>query len=135
MNAALRKIESRYEALNELVPLHPIRSAAGYRAAVAALNRLLDDGAADERSSLAGLVGTLGNLIAAYEALRHTMAEASGSDVLRLLMSQHGLRQADLPEIGSQGVVSEILNGRRALNARQIRALATRFKVSPAVFL
>ncbi len=135
MNAVLRKIESRYEALIELVPLHPIRSGAQYRAALAALNRLLDEGAADERSSLAGLVGTLGNLIAAYEAQHHPLAEASGRDVLRLLMRQHGLRQADLPEIGSQGVVSEILNGRRALNARQIRALAARFKVSPAVFL
>ncbi len=29
------------------------------------------------------------------------------------LMEEHGLRQSDLPEIGSQGVVSEILNGKR----------------------
>jgi HTH-type transcriptional regulator/antitoxin HigA len=32
-------------------------------------------------------------------------------------------------------VVSEILNGKRELNARQIRALAERFHVSPAVFM
>jgi HTH-type transcriptional regulator/antitoxin HigA len=40
-----------------------------------------------------------------------------------------------LPEIGSQGVVSEVLAGKRELNTRQIRALAKRFGVSPAVFV
>jgi HTH-type transcriptional regulator/antitoxin HigA len=40
-----------------------------------------------------------------------------------------------LPEIGSQGVVSEFLSGKRELNLRQVKALAQRFKVSPNVFL
>ena len=50
-------------------------------------------------------------------------------------MQEHGLRQADLPEIGSQGVVSGVLGGRRELNARQIKWLAKRLGVSPAVFV
>jgi HTH-type transcriptional regulator/antitoxin HigA len=50
-------------------------------------------------------------------------------------MEEHGLTQSDLSEIGSQGVVSEILNNKRELNVRQLRALARRFHVSPAVFL
>jgi HTH-type transcriptional regulator/antitoxin HigA len=45
------------------------------------------------------------------------------------------LTQAELPEVGSQGVVSEVLSGKRELNVRQIRALAQRFRVSPAVFI
>jgi len=53
---------------------------------------------------------------------------------LAFLMEQHGLRQGDMPEIGSQGVVSEILSGKRDLNVRQIRALSERFGVSPATF-
>ncbi|MGH8506460.1 MAG: helix-turn-helix domain-containing protein, partial [Stenotrophobium sp.] len=48
---------------------------------------------------------------------------------------EHGLRQADLAEIGSQGVVSEALTGKRELNTRQIKQLAKRFGVSPAVFV
>ncbi|MEO1801157.1 MAG: transcriptional regulator, partial [Cyanobacteria bacterium J06629_2] len=40
----------------------------------------------------------------------------------------------DLSEIGSQGVVSEILSGKRKLNVRQIQLLAERFHVSPATF-
>lgn len=55
--------------------------------------------------------------------------------MLKYLMEQHGVRQADLAEIGSQGVVSEILSGKRQLNLRQIRALAARFHVPPSVFL
>ena len=44
-------------------------------------------------------------------------------------MTENGLHQADLPALGSQGVVSEILSGKRDLNLRQIRALAERFDV------
>jgi HTH-type transcriptional regulator/antitoxin HigA len=39
-------------------------------------------------------------------------------------MEAHGLTQSELPEIGSPGVVSEILSGERELNIRQIRHLA-----------
>jgi len=49
-------------------------------------------------------------------------------------MEEHSLNQSDLAEIGSQGVISEILRGKRELNTRQIRALAKRFAVSPSVF-
>ncbi|MEK7734183.1 MAG: transcriptional regulator, partial [Pseudomonadota bacterium] len=55
--------------------------------------------------------------------------------VLKFLMQQHDLLQTDLPEIGSQGVVSEVLAGKRELNARQIKRLAMRFGVSPAVLV
>jgi HTH-type transcriptional regulator/antitoxin HigA len=55
--------------------------------------------------------------------------------MLRYLMEEHGLSQSDLPEVGSQGVVSEVIHGKRDLNMRQVRALAKRFHVSPAVFI
>lgn len=55
--------------------------------------------------------------------------------MLRFFMEEHDLTQGDLPEIGSLGVVSEILSGKRELNVHQIRALARRFHVSPAVFI
>ena len=63
------------------------------------------------------------------------MPEATGAEVLQHLMEEHDLRQSDLPEIGSQGVVSEIISGKRELNVRQIKELAQRFQVSPAVFI
>ncbi len=54
---------------------------------------------------------------------------------LKYLMEQHGLKQTDLSEIGSQGVVSQILTGKRELNIRQVRALSKRFGVSAATFV
>jgi HTH-type transcriptional regulator/antitoxin HigA len=55
--------------------------------------------------------------------------------VLLSLIEQHQLKQADLPELGSQGVVSELLSGKRKLNLRQVRALAGRFGVPVNAFL
>lgn len=63
------------------------------------------------------------------------MPETTGIEALKFLMEQHGLKQGDLEEIGSQGVVSEILTGKRELNVRQVRALSKRFGVSTATFL
>ena len=55
--------------------------------------------------------------------------------VLRVLMDQHNLSGADLPEIGSKSLVSKILNERdRQLTRQHIEALSNRFNISPALF-
>jgi len=64
-----------------------------------------------------------------------SLPETTGVHALKFLMDQHGIKQGELQEIGSQGVVSEILAGKRELNIRQVRALATRFGVSVATFV
>ena len=64
-----------------------------------------------------------------------TLIYGSPNETLRYLMGEHNLKQSDLPEIGSQGVVSEILKGKRTLNIRQIKELSTKFNVSPLVFI
>ena len=74
-------------------------------------------------------------LIDAYEREHVGELPASPVAVLRLLMDDPGLTQSDLPELGSQGVVSERLRGRRQINVRQVRALSARFGVSPAAFI
>jgi HTH-type transcriptional regulator / antitoxin HigA len=48
-------------------------------------------------------------------------------EVLRFLMEQHDLRQSDLPEIGSQGVVSDVKGG--ASSDRQFKSAAVRLSV------
>jgi HTH-type transcriptional regulator / antitoxin HigA len=116
-------------------PLLVIRNEKDYDAAVKRLNELLDEIGTNEKHPLYTLLDTLGTLVHAYEEEHYPISEASGVDVLRFLMEEHGLTQSNLPEVGSQGVVSEILNGKRELNVRQIRALAGRFKVSAAVFV
>ncbi|MBM3942352.1 MAG: transcriptional regulator [SAR202 cluster bacterium] len=116
-------------------PFLSIRNAAEYDLAIARLNSLLDEVGANEQHPLYMLLDTLGTLIHEYEEQHYSAPECSGAEVLQLLMEEHGLTQSNLPEIGSQGVVSEILRGKRELNIRQVRALADRFHVSPAVFI
>jgi HTH-type transcriptional regulator/antitoxin HigA len=118
-----------------LRPLLTIRNEREYDAAIERLNTLLDEVGDDKRHPLYSLLDTLGTLIHAYEEAHHPMPDCSGADVLRLFMEDHGLAQSDVPEVGSQGVVSEVLSGKRELNLRQVRALARRFKVSPAAFI
>jgi len=118
-----------------LSPLFSIRNEHEYDGALERLNHLLDEVGTDEQHPLYTLLDTLGTLLHAYEEHHHPMPECSGVEVLRFLMEEHGLSQSDLPEVGSQGVVSDILRGKRELNVRQIRALAKRFQVSPAVFI
>jgi HTH-type transcriptional regulator/antitoxin HigA len=118
-----------------IAPLLTIRNEREYNAAVKRLNELLDEIGGNEKHSLYSLLDTLGTLIHAYEEENYPIPDASGAEVLRFLMDEHGLTQSDLPEVGSQGVVSEILSGKRELNIRQIRSLAERFGVSTAVFV
>jgi len=116
-------------------PLLTIRNDVEYDAAVERMNKLLDEIGTDEKHPLYSLLDTLGILIQAYEEEHHHLPEVKGADALRFLMDEHDLTQSDLPEVGSQGVVSEVLNGKRELNVRQIRALAERFNVSVAAFM
>ncbi len=116
-------------------PILSIRSEIEYDQAVTRLNTLIDEVGTDESHPLYDLLDTLGSLIHVYEDQHEPIPESTGADALRFLMDEHELVQSDLSEIGSQGVVSEILNGKRELNTRQIRLLSKRFNVSPAVFI
>ncbi|OGB51748.1 MAG: transcriptional regulator [Burkholderiales bacterium RIFOXYC12_FULL_60_6] len=114
----------------------PISSEAQYALAVESLDSVLDAGGADESNPLAGLADLIGERISAWERLHHPMPQAmSANEALAFLMDQHGLRQCDLPEVGTQGVVSELLTGKRSINLRQARLLAARFGVGIEVFV
>jgi HTH-type transcriptional regulator/antitoxin HigA len=129
-----RSIEAR-KSIEILEPFLAIRNEREYDAAVARLNGLVDrigDNAKDARYRL---IETLSVLIEAYDRERHSLPDVPGVEVLRFLMEEHGLTQKGLPEVGSQGVVSEVLAGRRSLNMRQVQALAARFGVDPGAFI
>lgn len=132
MSLSTQKIQQHWATLQ---PILTIRNERKYDNAVNRLNELLDEIGTNTRHPLYGLLDALGTLLHAYEERRHPLPESTGADMLRYFMEEHGLMQSDLPEVGSQGVVSEVLRGKRELNVRQIRALAERFHVSPAVFV
>lgn len=130
----ITEIEKHCKALLKALPLTSIRSESAYKRAVQQLELLLDAGGADESHPLALAVHQLGEAIEAYEAKHHPLPELPPNEMVRFFMEMHELSQKDLPEVGSQGVVSEILAGKRALNTRQIAELAKRFHVPESVF-
>ena len=132
MSKVIREIQPHWTVIR---PYLTIRNEADYDRAVEQMNGLIDFVGTNEDDPLYEFLDTLGTIIHAYEEKNIPMPAVSGAEVLKYLMQEHGLRQVDFPEVGSQGVVSEILNGKRELNVRQIRALARRFGVSPAVFI
>lgn len=127
--------EQLQRSWTQVSSLLQIQSEEEYDSAVERLNGLVDEIGTDQQHPLYSLLETLGTVVHAYEEKHHPMPNLKGSDVLRFLMEEHGLTQSDLREVGTQGVVSEILTGKRELNVRHIRALSKRFKVSPSVFI
>ena len=123
-------------ALQEEAPISPIKSKKQHEALLALLDSLHNVVGERRSHPLAGLVYVVATLIEDYESETFCVPDAKPRDVLRLLMDQHGLKQSDLrKEIGSQGVVSEILRGKREINVRQAKALAKRFRVLPMAFI
>lgn len=137
MNAIIdiQKLLPAWEQFRAATDISPIRDEAHYTRMTLMLESLLDEAGGDERHSIMGLVDIVGDLIEDYETEQCPVPETTGIEALKFLMEQHGLKQGDLKEIGSQGVVSEILTGKRELNVRQVRALSERFGVSTATFL
>lgn len=134
----LNKLIPAWKGLRSSVPFFgPIRNERDYERMQALMNELLSVVGDDEDHPLADLLDVVGMLVAQYEDENTPglLGVSKPQEVLKFLMEQHGLKQSDLREIGTQGVVSEILSGNRQINARQAKALAKRFGVSPVVFL
>jgi HTH-type transcriptional regulator / antitoxin HigA len=76
-------------------------------------------------------------LIEAYEESQNSMPSSPPHELLQFIMESNGLRQTDLVALGlgSSGVVSEIVNGKRSISKAQAKILADRFNVSPSLFI
>ena len=129
-------IRSAIEHWSQVAPLlTPPRTKAEFERLVEALDEVLDAGGADEQNPLASFADHLGSLIADYETAHRPKREMPVTKFLRELIKQHGLKQSDLPEIGTQSVVSEVLSGKRKLNVRQVSALSKRFRLPADAFI
>ena len=113
-----------------------------YEEALELVESLLEEAKDSPDDPLNAVIDMLGHAIEIYEnkdealALfeKQAMDQPSDLAMLRLLMDQHGLGTADLPEIGSKSMVSRVLSGKRSLNKKHIQALAERFGINPGLF-
>lgn len=133
MTVKQKELFNHWQKIVEIIP--PITNDAEYKKQSLLLDELLHIVGEDEQHPLASLLHFVGSQIDEYDNKAVTIPDATPIEVLKSLMQEHGLTQSDLSEIGSQGVVSEILNGKRELNVRQIKALAERFGVCASVFI
>jgi len=131
----LDAIRTSWQSLQDMTGIGPIHDEEDYARMVTLADALIDSGMAGDSGELSRLFALVSGLIADYDDKHYMLPSAKPSQMLRFFMEQHGLRQSDLPEVGSQGVVSEILAGRRMLNTRQIAALVGRFNTSADVFI
>ncbi|MCC5638658.1 transcriptional regulator [Nostoc sp. CHAB 5844] len=75
-------------------------------------------------------------LIEEFENKHYSLEASSPHAILKHLMEVRGIKQSDLVRIiGSKGVVSEVVNGNRAISKAQAKALGEFFHVSPALFI
>ena len=132
MSVITDDIQTHWHAVR---PLFSIRNEKEYNLAIERLNTLIDEIGDNEEHPLYELLDTLGAVIHTYEEKHYPMPECSGVEMLHFLMEAHHLEPSDLPEIGAPDTVLEILDGKRELTVKHLQALATRFHVSPAVFV
>ncbi|MBI4356371.1 MAG: helix-turn-helix domain-containing protein [Gammaproteobacteria bacterium] len=105
-----------------------------YQKQIAFLNVLMESAIRNKNSHISSLLILVASHIDVYERKKHLAQRTTPIEVLQHLMEEHGLKQSELPEIGSQSLVSKILSGERHLTIEQVKCLAKRFGVSPAVF-
>ena len=79
-------------------------------------------------------------LIEDYEEKVHVVEDWSNlslHEILQHILESSGMKQADLVRIisPSKGLISSIVNGKRAISKEQAKRLGTYFKVNPSLFL
>lgn len=130
-----RPVPSDYLDLVRRFPLRPIRSAAQYDLAATMLDELV--GRSNLSPGKRDYLEALSRFLEDYDDEHHPIeAISSPIELLKAMMEQKQMTTTSLGELlGSKGVASEILNGKRRLNLNQIYKLAGHFGVEPAVFL
>lgn len=82
------------------------------------------------------LLELLVTLIEKFEDEHYQLNAATPQSILLHFMEARDIRQEDLiGVIGSRGVVSEVVNGKRSISKAQAKALAEFFHVSPELFI
>jgi HTH-type transcriptional regulator / antitoxin HigA len=126
-----------WETINAALGLSgPVRDEAHYGELLAFVEEAFERFGDDDRHPIFALVSLVAERIRAYETQAHPWPDDSTPDSrLNFLMEAHALSQKDLPEVGPQSVISEIVTGKRKINLRQAQAFARRFAVPIEVFV
>lgn len=124
------------DVTSEVLDILNVRSKASHNRAIAVMGALMDEIGDVATHPAHAFMEMLADAIARYEAKIYPPVNAWPVETLKYLMDAQGVKQMDLADIfGSQGNVSQVLQGKRELNLGHIRKLAERFNVDPTVFI
>ena len=128
------KHEDRYLELVRKFPLRPLRTDADLDAAVAMIDSLLDQDRLSKPEH--DYLDVLSDLVEAYEEEAVPMRRVDDSQMLRFLIENRGVSQADVSKQANiaESTISEVLAGKRKLNRNQIGKLTRYFHVEAGVF-
>lgn len=141
MTAAAFK-DACYSFAQTAAPYLPINDEQHYEEALELIQSFLEEAEDSFDDPLNSVIELLSQAIENYENKNEELAafrkraldQPADIAMLRLLMEQHKLGTADLPEIGSKSMVSRVLSSERSLNKNHISALSERFQISPSFF-
>lgn len=141
MNSAALK-HACHDFAQTVAPYLHIKDAVHYEETLALIENLLEEAKDSLDDPVNAVIDMLSRSIETYENADEELAELetrvmkqpADLSMLRLLMDQHNLGTADLPEIGSKSMVSRVLSGERSLNKNHIKALSERFNIDPGLF-
>jgi HTH-type transcriptional regulator/antitoxin HigA len=111
-----------------------ITTEAEYDQALETVEKLMaDQQRTPEQTAILQLLVTV---IEEFETKHYPIEPSSPHAMLEHLMDARGIKQSDLVGIiGSKGVVSEVVNRKRAISKAQAKALGELFNVSSALFI
>lgn len=127
------------DALAQVPYVAHIETQDDYEQALELMDQLVDDYDANRLliEILAVSIERWEDRAAEFSDFNAAVAETDrGIAVLKTLMAQYALGVADLPELGSKGNVSKILNGAegKKLTRKHMESLGKRFGVPPVLF-
>jgi HTH-type transcriptional regulator/antitoxin HigA len=103
------------------------------------VERLIDKGEANLTTEEGTLLDLLVTLVEKFEEERYQLERNSSATplgILKELMAARNLKSSDLWRVlGSKGLTSEILSGKRAISKSRAKALAEFFHVSADLFI
>jgi HTH-type transcriptional regulator/antitoxin HigA len=128
--------EKKYGALLLEVNPGPIETDQEHQRALSVIDRLMgkdENSLSPEEDRLLRLLAVL---VEDFEKRLYPIERPGPAIALRELMRDHGLKQIDMTEIfGSQGTVSQVLNGKREISKSQARKLSERFRLPIDMFV
>ena len=113
--------------------IKPIRTEDDYRQALARVEAIFEAAPGSPEFDELDMLGTL---VCAYEEQHHPISEPDPIEYIKYKMAERGLHQRNLAAwLGGENRVSEILNRKRRLTAKMVKAMHDNLGLSAEMLL